>query len=314
MLMACTRLAHIKNRFIINHRREYWLGTTEDTASIYIFNGTTTMYTLTFVDLTNVLSDYAFVSVRRQVNGTLHIMEKRRINQDDRIVVALIMWDQYSIFIQDGLAHDYGQIVMSADTTVILTLTGLEFPTTVTEGYKYLRIWAWRDYSSPNTTKVSYQDLQSYTTNVTMTYYVASNKTQVYTTYVAGSQTFTSSWTGADENTTYYVIVTAERSSGDLEYRQVFSRAYSENPFSLDFLWPNAPFNTNVLLPAFILFCVAGVFSFLNVRVGAIAVVAMAIALTAIFALPITEEALILAISLAILLGIALAKRRVVLG
>jgi len=299
-------------RFDLTNAREYWVSGTENTASIYIFNASTTIYTIEFIDLTNQLDEYSYVSAKRQVNGTLHTIEKRKANKDDKVVMSLIQYAQYSIYIRDGVSYDYGQVVFTTDTTVQLTLTGLEFPSTIVEGYKYVRCWAYRDYSSPNTTKVNYQDLQEYTTNVTITYYFI-NDTQAYATWSA-SDTFISTWTGADENTTYYVVVNMERSTGTMTYRQVLPRSFSSNPWGIDFLWNSAPFNTNILIPAFIIVCVAGVFSALNARIGALATVAMTITLVAVWGLSISEEAIMLAIILVIAMGLFYGMRRVITG
>jgi len=97
-----------------------------------------------------------------------------------------------------------------------------------------------------------------------------------------------------------------------MEYRQILARTWGRtNPWDLDFLWPSAPFSTNILIPAFIVLCVGGVFSSLNVPVGALAAVATSIVLWWIWGLSIPEEALLIAMVMALLLGFQYAKRRV---
>jgi len=68
------------------------------------------------------------------------------------------------------------------------------------------------------------------------------------------------------------------------------------------------------LIPAFIIICVAGVFSALNARVGALATVATSLVLMAVWSLSISEEAIILALALVIMMGVIYGKRKVMVG
>jgi len=298
--------------FDTSSTREYWVGSVETTGDIYIFDaGPLTTYTISFVDLTNILDEYSWVLARRYVNGTLHTIEKRKADAEKKIVMNLIPNTKYSIRIEDGVSYDYGDVLFTTDTSKQLVLTGLEFPSTVTEGYKYLRVWAYRDYESPTDITVNYQDLVELTSNVSIAYYFI-NDTLAYETW-SSHDTFISTWTGADVNTTYYVIVDIDRTSGSQEYRQVFGRAFSSNPWGIDLLWPSAPFNTDILIPAFIIICVGGVFSALNVRVGALATVATAIVLIAIWGLPVAPELIVLAVILVIMLAIVKGRETVII-
>jgi len=296
---------------LVDNDREYWLDTTENTGTtIHIFNASTTVYTITFIDLSGVLGTYSFVSARRQVNATTYTIEKRQADSNNKVVMSLISGSYYDLRIEDSTTVDYGREYFGSDVTVEIVLSGMEFPPTIVEGYKYVRIWAYRDADDASILRVNYEDLQTETNNVSITYYYIDG-TSAYETY-STSDSFISSWSTADENTTYYVVAEIDRDTGPMEYRQVLARTWGRtNPWSLDFLWPSAPFSTDILIPALIVLCVAGVFSSLNVPIGALAAVATSIVLWWIWGLSIPEEALLIALVMALLLGFQYAKRRV---
>ncbi len=290
--------------------REYWLGPNETNGTFYALNGTFTGYTIRFLDLGNMLTEYSWIEARRKINGTLTVCEKRKADIEKKVVMNLLCGSKYSIYISNDVSIDFGDLLMTPATTIQLTLTGLEFPYTITEGYRYLRVWGYR--VSGTTCRIDYQDLQGYTTKVTITYYFI-NDTIAYETS-SSSQSFISTWSGADEDTTYYVVADIERTTGDLGYRTVLMRAFSENPWGIDLLWPSAPFDTNIIIPALIILCVAGVFSSLSVPVGAFATVVTTIVCATIWALPIPAEVLVLCLGLCIVLAVTYGKKRVIVA
>lgn len=291
--------------------REYWLsGADGNEISIYIFNATTTTYTISFLDLTNRLTESSYISAKRQVNDTLYTIEKRRVSKNDKVVMNLQSYTYYNIYVGDGTSYQFGDIYFTTDTTVELTLTGIEFPKETLLTYKYIRIYGLRAFGTPDgNITITYEDTLNQTNSVEV-YINYKNGTNAYnTTYY--TETFQLVWTSAENDTDYAVVSNINHTRyGVYTWKQYFPRTFSEAPFGLDFLGA-LPFDTSIIIPAILIVFAGGCFSVINAEVGAFMATITAIILTYLGWIPINAGYLITAFTLCILMAIIYAKRRV---
>ena len=294
--------------FNLTNNREYWLRDSETSGEIYIFDASTTVYTISFLDLAGVLDEYSFVSAKRYINGTLRTIEKRKLDVEKKVVMSLINGVKYDIIVSDGASYTFGDLLMTSIETVTLTLKGLEFPERIILGYKYVRVYATRNMTSGTPITVFYEDTLIQTNHVDIKVYFQSNDSVAWsdTRYTA---TFVADWYGSDNVTDYWCEVTINHAKfGIMHYSQVLPRIFSSNPWGLDFLGV-LPFATNLLIPSFIVLCVAAVFSRLSIVAGMFAFVSTATILAYIGWLPIGPEVLVIAWALVILAALAYSKR-----
>ena len=283
--------------------RQYWLDPSEDTATIYIFNASLTGYSVQFLDLTGALQTYPFVLFQRYVNGSLKVVEKRKVDTEKKVSVSLVENTKYNIEIGNGGNYAFGDVLFTSVTSVTLTLKGLEFPENIIIGYRYVRVHAWRDIKSGSII-LNYEDTLDKTNSVFFTVYYQANNTVAYTANTTSS-TWVCTWNDADNQTDYFCkVVVNHQTLNIITYNQVLPRLYQDgSPWGLDVLG-TLPFDTSVLIPAFMVLAVAGGFSALNVRIGLFAAVALATALTYLGWLPLSPEILVIAWALAILFAL----------
>lgn len=298
-------------RFNLTNYREYWLGSDEDTATIYIFDDSTTAYTIAFYDLAGVLSTYPFVEAKRYVNATLRIVEKQKVDVEKKAVIKLINGDLYTLVVTDGRTYTFGDLRVTDDTTIQLTLKGLEFPKETLMTYKNVRIYGTRawDPSGTGNITITYQDVLNKTTSVKIDINYR-NGTNAYTD-TETSDSFNHIWASALNNTDYAVVCTITHEKyGSWEWKQYFPRTFSTAPFGLDFLG-TLPFVTSTIIPAMLILFVAGAFSEINAEVGAFMGVVTALILTYMGWINIGAGYLVTAFCLAILMALVYSKRRV---
>lgn len=299
--------------FNLTKDREYWLGMNENTATIYIFDDTTTTYTIAFYDFAGVLHEYSYIEAKRYVNATLRIVEKRRVDVENKIIMNLITDGLYTIVIGDGDVYTYGDLRVTSTTSITLTLKAVDFPKETLLTYNYVRIYGIRDFGIPNgNITITYEDTLALTTSVDI-YVNYKNGTNAYNATVA-SDSFIHVWSSALNNTDYAVVCDIDHQRyGNYTWKQYFPRTFSEMPWGLGFLG-TLPFNTAYILPALLLVFVAGCFSAINAYLGAFATVVTGSILTYMGWLPIPPAFLIVTFTLAILMALIYAKRRITIG
>lgn len=293
------------------HDREYWVCPDETDPIIYIFNQSLTTYTISFLDLAGALTDHPFVEAERYINGTLMTVEKRKVDVENKIVMSLVNGVKYTITLQDGASYTFGDLLMTGQITIQLTLKGIEFPKETLLTYKYVRIYGLRVFDTPNgTITITYQDILNMTASVKI-YINYKNGTNIYT-YTETTDSFNHEWSNALNNTDYTVVCTIDHARyGVYNWRQYFPLHLSIMPWSLDWLGTSLPFNTAYLIPAFLILFVGGCFSVINAETGAFMMVVVAIIIAYMGWLPIPSSALVVAFTLALLMGIIYAKRKV---
>lgn len=300
-------------RFELSTPREYWVSEQDHPIwqEIWIFNTTLTTYYIEFIDLAGTLDDYSYVTAQRKVNGSLTPVEKRKVDVNNRVTMNLKQAEKYTIVIQDGATYTFGDLTMTTDTNPQLTLKGIEFPKETLLTYKYVRIYGERGFSTPTgSIKIIYQDTLAQTENVTL-YFRYENGTTVHT-YSTSADEFSYNWTSAVNNTNYLVQADITHTKyGSYPWRQLFpSTSLTTNPWALDFLGSLA-FNVNMLIPILIIAFVGGCFSVIDAELGAFMMVIAAIIVVYMWGIPIGSGTLIVAFTLAILMAIIYAKRKV---
>lgn len=249
--------------------REYWVDPSESsTATIYIFWGNTTNYILNFVDTTGILNTYPFVTIQRYVNGSLFTIEKLRTDVYKNVIANLVNGRTYQILLgNEETSYVFGDLTMTSVTALQLIIRGVEFPKETLITQKYVRIYGYRNFTAGSIV-ICFNDTQESTVSVFIEINLG-DFTQVYNTtlYV---NSFVFEWNSADNGTAYQVTATISHLDyGTLTWKQYYTQTFSTPPFSLAFLgdWG---FDSEFLLPAFLILCVAGCFSALNAYVGAI--------------------------------------------
>jgi len=299
--------------FNLTNDREYWLGADDDTETIYIFDDTTTTYTISFMDFAGILDEFSYVEAKRYVNATLRIVEKRQVDVENKIIMNLVNGVLYTLIIGDGQEYTYGDLRVTDDTSIVLTLKSVDFPKETLLTYKNVRIYGLRAFDNPTgNITITYEDLLEETTSVDI-YINYKNGTNVYNATVS-SDSFVHTWASAENDTDYAVVCDIDHQRyGEYTWRNYFPRTFSEMPWGLGFLG-TLPFNTAYILPAFLLLFVGGCFTVINAQLGAFVTVVLACILAYIGWLPIPAATLIVAFTLAILMALIYAKRRVTIG
>jgi len=293
--------------------RQYWLSDAEEPGTLYIFDTSLTAYTISFLDLAGVLASHPFVEVERYINGSLTIVEKRKVDLEDKIQASLKQGTKYTLTIRNGVSYVFGELLFTSDTTIVLTLKGIEFPKETLMIYKYVRVYATRAFGTPNgNITIFFQDTQGLTDYVHI-YINYKNGTNIfYGKVIMGSATsFSYTYTSALNNTDYALTLTIEHERyGTYDWKQYFPRTHSTAPWGLDWLG-TLPFATNIILPSILIIFAAGAFSQINAEIGGFMAVVVAAALTYLGWIPIPAGYLITAFCLAVFMALVYAKRKV---
>jgi hypothetical protein len=293
--------------------REFWLKSSETgIGNIFLFNSSRLLLNIQIVfrDQVGSLDNYSLVYAAKYVNGISYIVERRYLDTNKAVIMALEYGTNYYVSLSDSLPYySFGQVSISSNP-IYLLVTGLQFPQSIILSYQYVRIYANRVFASPTgSISVSYQDVLNKTTQVSyqLSYL---NGTVAYSATIVGSSLFVDTFSGAANNTDYVLQATIYHSQfGVFTWNQYFARGFSTAPFGLDFLgtWP---FPSSSLIPIFLILFAFGSFSMLNAYMGAFFGSVTAITLSYLGWIPITGGALVTAMGFAVLIGITAAKRR----
>lgn len=300
--------------------RQYWISSDEVELSLYIFNGTFTIYSIEFKDLAGVLDDYPMILAKRLINGSYMTVEKRQVDKEDKVIMALENEVKYQIHIEDGTSYSFGDVVFTGTTdytSIELTLKPLDFPQDVILTYRYVRAWAYRDYhdlGNENIT-VRYEDTKLDTNWCNITIYYYENHTAAYGPQNYTTNTVTMIWTAADNETDYLVVALIDHGTygDDLTFRMPLARGYSTAPWGIDALG-DLPYGiaTSQLIPALILLIVMLTFSVLTAGVGGLITMAVASWMHYMGWITFDVNILVMAWVLAIIFAIIQARKRIV--
>jgi hypothetical protein len=298
---------------LVPFTREYWLGPNENTGTYNIYSEKTTVtYVISFMDQVGLLKTYPYIEAQILMNGTYQTVEKKIVDVQNIVSMELIEGQRYRILFGDGATTQvYGDLTTTATTGIQLILRGVDFPKETLLLYQYVHASAIRDFLNPiGAITVSYEDTTSQTTSVTVT--ITSNGTTVYSN-VFTSQLFSYTWNSAVNATSYEVTVAIVHVNfGSFNYKYYLQGQYEKpvEPFSLAFLGSTMGISTAVLIPALLIIFVAGCFSEITAETAAILTVIIAIILSALGWIEISQAAIITALALSVLAGIITAKRR----
>jgi len=291
--------------FDLTNDRQYWLSPSEVNGTIYVFDTSTTVYTVNFFDLAGALDDYPYVEAKRYVNGTLHIVEKRKVDKEKKD------GEKYTIVIKDGAYYTFGDVAMTSTTSVSLTIKGVWFPQDIILAYRYVRAYAYRENAT--TVRTMYADTKNNTNSVTIKIYYENGTVAYTSSYGVGNNTVSDTWNSANASLNYYEVVAISHGDyGSMEFRVPLPRSWSESPWGLDALG-QLPFgiDTSTLIPAIILVGVMLSFSVFTAGVGGIIVCALASFMAYRGWINIDVNVLLMAWALAILFAIIHARKRV---
>lgn len=300
--------------------REYWLGADEDSGNYTIYGNQQGLENIVFtIRALGGAGLGSYVTVQRNIDGTLRTVEKRPVDSTGTVVMSLQAYTLYSVSIEGtepNTSITFGNI-NTYTTPIILTVSALSFPSTTLQQYKYLRIWA----SRPTSTEimVNYADTNLQTVSV---YYEISdaNGTVHYNFTHTGENSFSDIWTSALANTTYYLDATVVQSVfGTTTFKQILAKDGTTNsPIDLSFLgtWEFSIYGVTVSLDstqifwALVVLIIFGSFSVLNAYMGVFAGVAAAAIFVGLGWLDIPAGTVALAFAFTVAIAIAVYKRR----
>jgi len=208
----------------------------------------------------------------------------------------------------------FGDYLFTSTTTIELTLKGIEFPKETLLTYKYVRIYATRAFTKifgewHNYIQIVYEDTLEMTTSVAI-YFNYKNGSNAYNTTLY-TDSFDLVFDG-DNKTDYRVVANiVHEKYGSYTWKQYFPKSMTDNPWGLDWFGTSLPFPTEYIIPFFLIVFVGGCFTVINAEVGAFMMVVAAVIVCYMWALPISSSALIVSFTLAILMAIIYAKRKV---
>jgi hypothetical protein len=261
--------------------KEYWLSSQDVSGQTFYITmltyGAFLDYTVQFDDLANVLSTYQYVSINATLNGVSHIIQKSKLDVQDRVHFSCLYQSKYAMQIGNGVNYDYGDVLFEDANPISLQVSPLNFPDNILIGAKYAHMWAVRNMENVT---FYYENTMADTISVDYYIYFAYNNTLV--THQAGGavNTWVSLYSGLDNETDYVIDSFAVSTSlGTIQRRQplLWTPATSD-PWDLSFLG-TLPFDTSQLIPLLILLIVAGASSAKNVWLG----IFLFLAVTALF-------------------------------
>lgn len=298
--------------FDLAKNRQYWLSPEEESNTIYIFDDSTTTYTIAFLDLAGVLKNHPYVEAKRYINGSLFTVEKRKVDYENKVSMNLVNGTKYNVEVSNGESYTYGDLLMTSDTTITLTLRGIEFPKEIYLIYKYVRIYFDRAFGTPNgNITLTYQDTLNMT-NLVEIFIDYRNGTNAYNA-TETSSSFIHTWTSALNNTDYQAKATIyHQQYGIFTVDKYFPRTYTSNPWSALAFLGTLPFSLEPLFAVLIILLVGGGFSVVNPEVGAFLATCTAAGLTYIGMIDIAPGALIAAFAFSIMLALIIKKRGVI--
>ena len=296
--------------------REYWVSANEIYGStIYIFDGDLTAYDIGFLDLAGVLNQYPHVAAKRYVNGTLMIVEKRKVDENNHITMNLINGKKYTLTIENSATvYTWGEIQMTSTTSIQLTLRGVDFPKETLLTYKNVYIYGYRTFASPNGTIVIwYYDSLNQTVSVIVNVDYSNGTLAATTTQTTNSWSYT--FTDMMNDTNYQVEATITHTRyGVMAWKQYTPcEIEAGTTLSLDWLG-GLQIDTSIIIPSIIILMAAGCFSVINAETGAIMACFIAGTMTAMRIITITPGFLITAFFFAFAMALVYAKRRVSYG
>jgi len=269
-------------------------------------------YTVNFLDLAGVLKAMPYVKVQRYIDG-YRTIEKHKVDLENKVTFYLEAYGTYTIVLEDTFtSYTFGDLTFGADTAISLTVRAVDFPKQTLFTYKYVRIYADRTFGLPyGTITVTYQDTLNATTNVHVDINYK-NGTNIYSwDSFFGTYSFVLSWPYALNSTDYSISCTIYHETyGTYVWRQYLPRTFSFAPWGM-YWFGTLPFDSSVLIPAIIILCAGGLFSVINVYAGAIAMTVVASVLAYMGWIAISGAVLVVAFTLAVMLAIVYAKRRI---
>lgn len=292
--------------------REYWLSSGENETTLYIYNETTTLYTITFLDLAGALHDYAFVEAQRYISGSLRIVEKRKVDEQNKLQFSMIQGEKYTLEIKNGASYTFGELLFTSDTTITLTLKGIEFPQDVILSYRYVRVYAER-HNNLSSVSVLFEETQSRSCSVEIDilYENLTSLGGIYP-YTYGSTTaFNHTWVSANYTFNYVVQVEITHPSyGVMNYNQILARGFSVAPWDFPLGTLSIEFDTAYILPIILIIACFLIFSRINAYIAPFLATCVAILLTWWGWIPISSVALMASMVFSIILALVYKKKR----
>jgi len=298
--------------------REYWISPDEEPPlDIYIFDTTLSLFTVQFLDLASALDTYPFIEIKRYINGSLMIVEKRKADAQDKIAASLKSGEKYTLEIRNGASYTYGDVLFqslyaTAPTTVTLSLNPILFPQRVILAYRYVRPYAYR-HTNLTSISILFEEVESISCSVEIDI-LFENLTSVggIYPYTYGSTTnFNHTWSSANYSLTYVVQMEITHPTfNTLNYNTILARGFSSSPWNFDFIGTIPNLDTSSILPLCLIFGSLLIFSKVNAYMAGFVATCVAIMLTWFGWIYIPPIALMASMVLSILLALRYKKKR----
>lgn len=293
--------------------RSYYLtSATFDELWVYVADPTKTydVYTVNFMDLAGILTTDSLVKVTRYING-IKTVERQAVDMEKKVSFYLEMWMKYTLTIQVDGSYTYGDLLFTSETSMTLTLKGIEFPQDIILAYQYNRIYAYR-HNNQSSISVVYQDTQEELSNVKIDvqFENGSSVSGSYPYWQNSTYYFNHTYTSAIYNTTYIVkVMIYHPTYGNMPYNTVLAQGWTQQPFALP-IGTIPGMNIANVIPIIIILACFLAFSQINAPTGAFVGTMMAIVLTWWGWIIIPSGLLVSAVAFTIMFGLAYARRK----
>jgi hypothetical protein len=302
-----------------NMTRQYWLGKTENTASIPIYATNNDLSTIAFsifnYKMIDAFGSGAILTARSITNN--NAIDRRLTDSVGTATLNLQPNTLYLLTIESvstGTSYTLGPI-NTANTLITMTVPALSFPSSLISLYTYSYMFAYRNFTT-HSLSIAYEDTTNSTGSLELI--ISTQNSTVYYdhTFINGIDNvnlFGYTWTSADNATDYNVWLVVNSTTSGVYYFKQFLLGENnvvESPFSFAFLGSIEGFDTAIFIPAFLIIGAAGCFSQLSAEVAAFLTTVTAVILVLIGWISISNSMLVIALSLSVLSGVVAARRR----
>ena len=301
--------------------------TGQDARPIAFYQSSGTVYLFTPEDTYGVyqfdINDYSgrvgqgecYLESYRAVNGTWRLVERRQftgIYNDVPMLMVLYKIYKIQIRFSDGSIYDHGYFYPGVDLEPTIAITTIPFSDQAHTVYQYITAEATR----PNATHIQLEytdETPGYDTsaaNMTITY---RNGSQAYTTAVAGADSITFNWYGANNVTDYVVyLYLTHQLHGSIQQTWIldYSRIFESFP-DLELFGDFGGLPTSNLWAITVGLVIAGACSFKSAAVAPFLFMCIQAIFTYLGGATYTNTQLGIGISLSIMLGLAIGDRHI---
>ena len=294
----------IRRIYVTEHNDTFYLFTPESSYTTYEF---------TIKDYTGVIGEGdSYLEALRYVNSTERLIERMKIQDTITSVPLILVVNRVYVLqvrLSDGSTYRFGYYVSGVDPTPTLSIRTISFSQAAQVTYRYVTVEATRS-SDATTITVNYQDNLDQTILVDLEIRYQNGTVAYSDNSTANPTSFV--WNSAVNTTDYYAVVTITHGFfGTLTYVKPLGKQISVMAApSAGVFGSWGLMSPGSVIPAAIIFVVAGAFSAFSVPFALFAVVVTAGIFVYLGWVSISTTLLAEAMAMAVIIGIVRASRR----